>query len=123
MSSNSSEVEWEDQAKINEFGRINDRVRALNVQIKALKDLHLNLTDAANELLLSDDDYVSVRQRDDQETRCTLMRRHAQMHVGEAFYSMKKDEAEARLETQKTKIEQGWIELTHVPPDKRRSRS
>lgn len=101
---------------INEYGRLNDVSKLLNARLKQQQELHLNLTDAGNEILLSDDDMVKVRatftpvperararvwRRSRLDGICdatTCVRLFAQVLIGEAFFTLPKDEAEARLE-------------------------
>lgn len=46
----------EDQLKINEFGRLNGRLHDVEEDIKALSSAYDLLDDAANEIILADDD-------------------------------------------------------------------
>lgn len=50
------EVRLEDQKAINTFGRLNTRLHELTEEIKEKRSLHDQLDDAANELILADDD-------------------------------------------------------------------
>lgn len=50
------EVRWEDQQKINTFGRLNTRMHDLEDEIKEKVSKSELLDDAANELILADDD-------------------------------------------------------------------
>jgi hypothetical protein len=50
------EVRLDDQKAINTFGRLNTRLHELTEEIKEKRSLHDQLDDAANELILADDD-------------------------------------------------------------------
>ena len=50
------EVRWEDQQRINAFGRLNGRMHELEDDLKKVSSEHELLDDAANELILADDD-------------------------------------------------------------------
>lgn len=49
-------MRWEDQQKINTFGRLNNRMHDLEDEIKEKRSKAELLDDAANELILADDD-------------------------------------------------------------------
>jgi len=49
-------VRLEDQKAINQFGRLNTRLHEIEEEIKEKRSLHDQLDDAANELILADDD-------------------------------------------------------------------
>ena len=50
------EVCWEDQKSINTFGRLNTRLHELEEELKEKASQHELLDDAANEIILADDD-------------------------------------------------------------------
>lgn len=50
------EVRLQDQKAINTFGRLNTRLHELREELKEKASLHDQLDDAANELILADDD-------------------------------------------------------------------
>ena len=50
------EVRLEDQQRINAFGRLNGRMHELEDDLKKISSEHELLDDAANELILADDD-------------------------------------------------------------------
>ena len=50
------EVRLEDQQRINAFGRLNGRMHELEDDLKKASSEHELLDDAANELILADDD-------------------------------------------------------------------
>ena len=50
------EVRWEDQQKINTFGRLNTRMHELEDELKEKSSKSELLDDAANEMILADDD-------------------------------------------------------------------
>ena len=50
------EVCWEDQKSINSFGRLNTRMHELEEELKEKAAQHELLDDAANEIILADDD-------------------------------------------------------------------
>lgn len=50
------EVRWEDQQKINSFGRLNTRMHDLEEEIKEKVSKSELLDDASNEMILADDD-------------------------------------------------------------------
>merc|ERR1719217_424809 len=81
------EVRLEDQQRINQFGRLNGRLHDLEDDLKAKQSKHELLDDAANELILADDD-EPVR-----------------FAFGECYYEVTKDQADELLEAQKEKIE------------------
>ncbi|XP_027114353.1 prefoldin subunit 4 [Coffea arabica] len=76
------EVTWEDQQKINQFSRLNNRFHELEDEIKLAKETNDNLEDASNELILTDDDIVRFQ-------------------IGEVFAHIPKDEVETRIEQMK----------------------
>ena len=55
------EVRWEDQQRINAFGRLNGRLHDLEDEIKGKANQHELLDDASNEIMLADDDDGPVR--------------------------------------------------------------
>jgi len=81
------EVRKEDQLKINEFGRLNGRLHDVEEDIKALSSAYDLLDDAANEIILADDD------------------EKIQYMFGECFFELTKDQADEKLEAQKTEKE------------------
>ena len=50
------EVRLEDQKAINSFGRLNTRMNELEEELKEKRSLYDQLDDAANEIILADDD-------------------------------------------------------------------
>ncbi|XP_027107374.1 probable prefoldin subunit 4 [Coffea eugenioides] len=81
-SGSETEVTWEDQQKINQFSRLNNRFHELEDEIKLAKETNDNLEDASNELILTDDDIVRFQ-------------------IGEVFAHIPKDEVETRIEQMK----------------------
>merc|ERR1712087_648448 len=79
------EVRLEDQKAINTFGRLNTRMHELEEELKEKKSQYDLLDDAANELILADDDEPV---------------RYA---FGECYFECSKDQAEELLEKQKEK--------------------
>ncbi|KAL1524475.1 hypothetical protein AB1Y20_019369 [Prymnesium parvum] len=81
------EVRWEDQQKINTFGRLNTRMHDLEDEIKEKLSTSELLEDAANEIILADDDepirYV----------------------FGECYFEVSKDRADELLEGQKAAVD------------------
>ncbi|GFH30105.1 prefoldin subunit 4, partial [Haematococcus lacustris] len=73
------EVLEEDQGRINEFNRLNNRSHELDATIKAKKKILEDLEDASNELMLSDEEQIRYV-------------------VGECFVHLDKEVAEARLQ-------------------------
>merc|ERR1719152_256805 len=80
------EVRLEDQQRINQFGRLNNQMHDLEDDLKAKNSEHELLDDAANELILADDDEPI---------------RYA---FGECYFDTTKDQAEELLEAQKDKV-------------------
>ncbi len=80
------EVRLEDQQKINTFGRLTARMHDLEDEVKAKQLQHELLDDAANEIILADDD-EAIR-----------------YSFGECYYEVTKDQADELLESQKDKI-------------------
>mmetsp|Transcript_29245 Transcript_29245/g.94263 ORF Transcript_29245/g.94263 Transcript_29245/m.94263 type:complete len:125 (-) Transcript_29245:472-846(-) len=87
------EVRLEDQKAINTFGRLNTRLHELTEEIKEKRSLHDQLDDAANELILADDD-EPVR-----------------VQYGECYFEVQKDRADELLESRKDKISAEVAEL------------
>lgn len=87
-----AEVTIEDQQMINTFGRLNDRQKVTKEQIKVLKAQLENLDDAADEMMMTDDETVDV-------------------FVGGAFYALSIAEAEQRLEKDKEELSKRQSEL------------
>ncbi|CDP06817.1 unnamed protein product [Coffea canephora] len=81
-SGSETEVTWEDQQKINQFSRLNNRFHELEDEIKLAKETNDNLEDASNELILTDDDIVRFQ-------------------IGEVFAHIAKDGVETRIEQMK----------------------
>ncbi|XP_061340403.1 probable prefoldin subunit 4 [Gastrolobium bilobum] len=77
-----ADVTWEDQQNINKFGRLNNRFRDLEDDIKIAKETNDNLEDASNELILTDEEEVRFQ-------------------IGEVFAHVPKDEVENRIEQMK----------------------
>ena len=81
------EVRIEDQQRINTFGRLNTRMKELEAELKEKRGLYDQYDDAANEILLADDD-EPIRYQ-----------------FGECFFETDKDSADELLEKQKEKVE------------------
>ncbi|KAL0488989.1 prefoldin subunit 4 [Acrasis kona] len=85
---NPSEIEidvtWEDQQKINTFGRLANRVVELEEEIAKAKEDKNKLTDALEEIILSDD---------------------VKYLVGEVFVDVEGDDAEKMLEDEKLNLD------------------
>lgn len=79
------QVERADQERINEFGRLNDDMDGMKVELEQLKTQLANLEEASDELLLSDEELV-------------------QMFVGSSFFSLSRDEAEQRIVKEKEQV-------------------
>merc|ERR1719316_1567188 len=77
------EVRLEDQQRINAFGRLNGRLHDLEDDLKAKQSKHELLDDAANEIILADDD-EPIR-----------------FAFGECYYEVTKDQAEELLDEKK----------------------
>jgi len=80
------EVRLEDQKAINTFGRLNTRLHELEDELKEKRLLHDQLDDAANELILADDD-EPVR-----------------VQYGECYFEVHKDRADELLESRKENV-------------------
>merc|ERR1719446_1749820 len=80
------QVRLEDQQQINQFGRLNNQMHDMEDDLKAKQSQHELLDDAANELILADDDEPV---------------RYA---FGECYYEVTKDQAEELLETKKEAV-------------------
>merc|ERR1711907_180324 len=78
MATPAVEVLWEDQKRINSFGRLHNRKVELLSHVRVQEKLVEDLEDASNEIMLSDDDVVKYT-------------------VGECFVHMDGDAAEERL--------------------------
>merc|ERR1712113_242260 len=78
MATSAVEVTWEDQKRINSFGRLHNRKVELLSHVKAQEKLAEDLEDAGNEIMLSDDEIVKYT-------------------IGECFVHMERDAAEERL--------------------------
>lgn len=78
----------EDQQRINAFGRLNGRLHDMEDDLKAKQSRYELLDDAANELILADDDEPV---------------RYA---FGECYLELTKDQADEMLESQKGQIEE-----------------
>ena len=105
------EVRLEDQKAINTFGRLNTRLHELEDELKEKRLLHDQLDDAANELILADDD---------EPVRCVLRwikvpRLHAcslilaycgpcRVQYGECYFEVHKDRADELLESRKENV-------------------
>jgi len=81
------EVRLEDQQRINAFGRLNGRMHDIEEDVKAKQSQYDLLDDAANEIILADDDEPI---------------RYA---FGECYLEMTKDQADEMLEKQKGAVE------------------
>lgn len=79
------QVERADQERINEFGRLNDDMDGMKLELEQLKTQLANLEEASDELLLSDEELV-------------------QMFVGSSFFSLSRDEAEQRIVKEKEQV-------------------
>ena len=84
--SDAVEVNWEDQKNINSFGRLNTRLHDLEDELKEKASKHELLDDAANEIILADDDEPV---------------RYA---FGECYFECTKDQADELLEKQKDEV-------------------
>ena len=123
------EVRLEDQKHINTFGRLNGRLHDLEDDLKTKQAEHELLDDAANEIILADDDEPvrcapSRPAVDSPTAACTAKsvrallalaaahRRSARRRVhvpgryafGECYYEVTKDAADELLESQKEKV-------------------
>eukprot|EP00962_Isochrysis_galbana_P009227 scaffold2583_cov140-Isochrysis_galbana.AAC.1 len=96
------EVRLEDQKAINTFGRLNTRLHELTEEIKEKRSLHDQLDDAANELILADDD---------EPVRCDPRLPLARVQYGECYFEVQKDRADELLESRKDKISAEVAEL------------
>ncbi|MED6147738.1 Prefoldin subunit 4 [Stylosanthes scabra] len=76
-----TEMTWEDQQNINNFGRLNNRFHELDDKIKIAKETNDNLEDASIELI-TDEDVVRFQ-------------------IGKVFAHVAKDEVENRIEDMK----------------------
>ncbi|KNC47284.1 prefoldin subunit 4 [Thecamonas trahens ATCC 50062] len=74
------DVNWEDQQRINKFGRLNQRVHELEADIGRWQEELDNLEDASTEVLMADDDDA------------------LRFQIGEVFVMLPADEVEARIE-------------------------
>ena len=98
------EVQFEDQKSINTFGRLNTRLHELEEELKEKASQHELLDDAANEIILADDDEPIRRaargpaapSRAPKPPRAP--RRYA---FGECYFEVSKDQADELLESQK----------------------
>merc|ERR1711998_663187 len=88
------EVRKEDQLKINTFGRLNNRKHDLEEELKEKQAKHDLLDDAANEIILADDDEPIG------------------YGFGECYFECSKDQAEELLEQQKSEAEGEIAALT-----------
>lgn len=87
-------VVWEDQQRINMFGRLNNRAQEIDDEIKAKKDAMAGLVDAAGEIeMLLDDDCCKIR-------------------VGDLFVQVTNEEAEEYAAQQKEEREAELAALT-----------
>jgi prefoldin subunit 4 len=84
-SSTTIQVERADQDRINEFGRLNDDMDGMKLELEQLKTQLANLEEASDELLLSDEEFV-------------------QMFVGSSFFSLSREEAEQRIVKEKEQV-------------------
>merc|ERR1719240_1040572 len=82
------EVRLEDQQRINTFGRLNGRLHDLEDDLKAKQSQYELLDDAANEIILADDE-EPIRDA-----------------FGECYLELTKDQADEMLEKQKGQIEE-----------------
>lgn len=87
------EVTWEDQKRINLFGRLNGRKYEVAGEIKGLTELQENLVDASDEAMIADD-----------EEMCYVM--------GEGFTVIGSEEVGRRLEEFQAKNEAKLERLT-----------
>eukprot|EP01114_Cavostelium_apophysatum_P008249 TRINITY_DN2060_c0_g1_i1.p1 TRINITY_DN2060_c0_g1~~TRINITY_DN2060_c0_g1_i1.p1 ORF type:complete len:130 (+),score=35.67 TRINITY_DN2060_c0_g1_i1:117-506(+) len=81
------EVTKDDQLMINSFSRGNRNLHELETELKIRQDSINNVQDAANELLLADDEDALVKYR-----------------LGEIFVEVKRDEATSLLEKEEAKL-------------------
>ncbi|RKP09718.1 putative GIM3-Gim complex component [Thamnocephalis sphaerospora] len=80
------EVKWEDQQRINEFSRLNNKVSDWEDQLSAKKQEKEYLEDLSGELELADED-EPVKYR-----------------LGEAFVAISLEDAQSRLEKEQDKL-------------------
>ncbi|KAL6781789.1 putative prefoldin subunit 4 [Auxenochlorella protothecoides] len=73
------DVTLADQENINHFSRLNTKVHEINAKLKALKAAAEDIEEAENELMLAEDEEVPYL-------------------VGECFFHLEKEVAEARLQ-------------------------
>ena len=93
MATAAAEVTWEDQKRINLFGRLNGRKYEVAGEIKGLTELQENLADASDEAMIADDDEM-----------CYVM--------GEGFAVIGSEEVGQRLEEFQAKNEAKLEKLT-----------
>ena len=113
------EVRKEDQLKINTFGRLNNRKHDLEEELKEKQAKHDLLDDAANEIILADDDEpircAATPWRPSRLALRVLCPAEAcgndarpcrdRYGFGECYFECSKDQAEELLEQQKTEAE------------------
>ena len=80
------QVRLEDQQRINQFGRLNGKLHEIEDDLKAKRAEHELLDDAANEIILADDD------------------EQVRFAFGECYYEVTKDQCEELLEAKKDKV-------------------
>jgi prefoldin subunit 4 len=78
------DVTWEDQRRINTFGRLATRVTELDEEIAKLREEINRINDATDEIILTDD---------------------IKFLVGEVFIDVDNDNAEQMLESEKKRLE------------------
>lgn len=78
MANAAVEVTWEDQKRINSFGRLHNRKVELLSHVKVQEKLVEDLEDAGNEIMLADEDVVKYT-------------------IGECFINIDAEAAEERL--------------------------
>mmetsp|Transcript_35710 Transcript_35710/g.89666 ORF Transcript_35710/g.89666 Transcript_35710/m.89666 type:complete len:123 (-) Transcript_35710:52-420(-) len=79
------EVTWEDQKKINRFGTLNARLHDLQDVLNQKEEEIRKLEDAADQVMLTDDDKVLYR-------------------IGEVYVAVQKDDVEGRIDNEKDAV-------------------
>ncbi|XP_077993608.1 prefoldin subunit 4-like [Glandiceps talaboti] len=99
MSDGSVQVTYEDQQKINKFARKNSKLTELKEEIEGKKKELQNLEDAADELLMADEDELIPYQ------------------IGEVFINQSIDNTQLLIEDAKKKIQGEIAELEQETTD------
>lgn len=89
------DVSWEDQQKINTFGRLNIRREEVEEEIAQLKEELNKVNDAADEIIISDD---------------------VKFHVGDVYVDVDTDTCEQMLEVERKRVNKQLksLESEHV---------